>query len=126
MTTAALSVLQVLKGAREILARPESWTQNALAKDAAGAAIEGVLSEEATCWCASGAIWKAMDADPFGGDVDTPTRDLALDAKLAIIGQLIEADGRKTRWTVPSWNDALERTHEEVIAAFDRAIEAAA
>ena len=84
----------VLRRAKAMIDRPEKWCQGALLND--GGAM-----------CMLGAINMAVsgDADLFGGQ----------DAKMA----LYAAVGNHP---TSVWNNAPERTHAEVMAAFDKAI----
>ena len=53
-------VYQVLKGARDIIADPKRWTKHAFARDAHGRATSGgVYDDNATSFCAIGAIYRS-------------------------------------------------------------------
>lgn len=96
---------EILIDARELVAR--GWTQGASARNAAGE-ICGVLSPQATQFCASGACFKvAFDRD--------------FDATEAA-GAVVEL-GRRGR-SVFSWQDRPGRTQEEVLTRFDETLEA--
>lgn len=81
-----------------LIARPEAWTQGAMARDARGAEVEP-LSVAASSWDMLGAVMKVASA-----------------ASLMAIG---EERGRLFQVTgavaLAVWNDA--RTHGEVLAA---------
>jgi hypothetical protein len=90
--------------AYELLATPDKWTKGTYARDGNGGKVPD-YSEEAKCWCVSGAIWKCY-RKPYEKvrvqlDVGEMHRRL-----LKRIGEV----------EIPLWNDAPERTHAEVIA----------
>jgi hypothetical protein len=106
-----MSVTDNLRAARALIEDPKHWTQDDLALNAAG---EPAISyEEAVCFCSMGATGCAayrhgyanggFDADEFLNKV----------AQMAGFG------------TISRFNDAPARTHAEVLAAFDKAIELA-
>jgi hypothetical protein len=96
---------EILRAARKKIEKPECWT-----KDRAARRIDGKGTYEqdprAVCWCMTGAT-AAVDLDDAGCSADT---------------YLVMAVGEQF---VPDWNDDPSRTHAEVLAAFDRAIELA-
>lgn len=84
----------------------EGWTKKYLAIDQYGNAVEPTDSD-AVCWCAIGAI-------------DASTNSLhAIDEAEHFLSQAIDLDPCEI-W---EWNDEGTRTQEDVLAAFDRAIE---
>ena len=101
--TAALTPAQVLRDAKALISDPAKWTQKAAARDIEGAEV-AFGDEDAVCWCALGAIWRAV-----------PNNDVETDAIFALSNAM--------GMGVPLFNDA--HTHPEVLAAFDRAIELA-
>lgn len=103
------TIIDVLRKARELIARPEGWTKRANARDARGG-IVGVGSGRATCFCAVGALWHA-DAPNFHSV--RALRD-ALESVLPA-GVAIE---------IEAFNDDPGTTHADVLALFDRAIAA--
>ncbi len=102
--TAPASVRDVLVKARELIATPDRWTKGAFARTEAGAIVPPDRPV-AACWCAIGALRRVTG--------DTGYRGAFVELQSA-------AD-----YDLPHWNDAPERTHDEVLAAFDRAIAAA-
>ena len=92
-------MLATLKAIRALIAKPESWTQGANARDADGYSV-AATSNKAVCWCLSGAFSKESAHD-------TGARD-ALDLKP---GKMI------------IFND--NHTHAEVLAMLDRSIKRA-
>ncbi len=103
---------EILTAARALIAKPEAWTQGALAREAplAGGQV-GVSSARATCWCAEGAVCVAI-ADLSDGAWG--------DAYNASVAALRAAMGDQP---VHIFNDA--NGHPAVLAAYDRAIASA-
>jgi hypothetical protein len=102
MTASTKSIADVLDAAADLIAAPGAWTQfpsvyeRGSARDADGKAFYAP-SRKAVCWCIYGAISQIAGTD----------RDLSYKASRAI-----ETDSEG----VSSWNDALGRTQEEVVA----------
>ena len=94
-------VTELLIEGRARIAR--GWTQGASARDVTGS-VTRAWAEEAVCWCAMGAVACRED-------------DWATTAAAWVV--LEEAAGM---W-VAEWNEAPGRTHEDVLALYDRAIE---
>lgn len=93
---------QILIEARERISKKENWTQRSMARDADGNEVNSG-SLEATCWCSLGAIAScAKNCD----DMEDAYH------------KLIDATG----FNVAEFNDT--HTHEQVLAAFDKAIAA--
>lgn len=95
----------VLKKARELISDEKAWTKGWFAKDERG---RDVYADDpgAVCFCAMGAIDRA--AEECGGVDDVPA-----------LNMLVRALGGTA---IDLFNDAPERTHAEVLAAFDKAI----
>lgn len=93
---------EVLKAAKARIATPETWTQDVFAKDNEGCEIMG-YSRFAVCFCSIGAIQA----------VTSKGRDFGAEYYL----------NRQTYGNIAKFNDS--HTHEEVMAAWDRAIAAA-
>ena len=102
-------VARVLRAARERIATPERWTQGEYARDAYGEKMPENDFSGAYCWCSIGAIRgdSAFNVSPEIQDAE----DL-----------LARVIGERTAFKLPDWNDATDRTHAEVLAAFDAAI----
>jgi len=100
-------VQELLKRAQMRIA--QGWTQDQMARDSADRVCDPD-SKDAVCWCALGAI-RAEGRTPTGGAAER---------------RLAEVIGRESLfWTyeiVTEWNDALDRTKEEVLTTFDRAM----
>jgi hypothetical protein len=98
-----MTTREVLVAMRELLAKPEAWTQGAYARDASGRYVS-LVSQEASCWCIGGALLKCSR---MGGNYDEV---------LFKLGGIFAGD------SISAWNDAPERTHADVLALLDRAI----
>ena len=94
-----MTTLEVLVGARKLIALPEHWTQNAFARTLEGNPT-ATLSPRAVCWCSIGAIYKVSSYHSHGA--------LAALKKVA-------------RTSFFTYND--NHTHAEVLSMFDRAIQ---
>lgn len=99
-----MSIVQVLTEARSMIEK--GWTQGWFAKTADG---ERVLEKnpKAVCWCMAGAYWATA-----------PDWSARNDAE----GFLRQATGDES---ITNWNDTPGRTQQEVLAAYDKAIELA-
>lgn len=96
-----MTALEILKAAREKVAA--GWTQKFYFREVAGVG----------CFCAMGAVNEAAVVAGYADHAG------ALDAlKHAIDGV--------SEMSIVHWNDRAGRTKDEVLAAFDRAIELAA
>jgi hypothetical protein len=94
------TALEVLRAAREKIARPGCWTRRAYARDATGRAVLP-MDPMAVCWCIRGAI------QSIHGDIDG----------WAIVWQSCFDD-----LPLATFNDHPKTSHADVVAAFDRAI----
>jgi len=102
-----MTMLRTLKGAREILSTPETWTTETGARDKDGAKV-GFDMPSACKWCLWGALCMAtgrMLNDVIDDDM-----------------QLFEILGFQYGTDIFAWNDAQDRTHAEVLARLDDAI----
>lgn len=97
-----------LVAARALIAEPGMWTQRAFARNANGLPVSDSYGL-ATCWCSVGAIRVASKRSSVRADTAS-----------ALVRR-----GIGNPESLAEWNDAPERTHAEVLEAFDRAIEAA-
>lgn len=101
---------EILANARSLIAK--GWTQGPTAKNAAGIAVDPT-SGEAVCWCLEGALIAS------GVNCEDPEATCPMCHQYLIpLGRLVGATG------ATSYNEALGRTKEEVLALFDRAIAA--
>lgn len=100
-------VQQLLADAKALISAPERWTQGEFARDSHGhRAYWG--GELAKCYCSIGAI----------NAVTHENAVLTMNKPYMILGSQVGG-------SIVVWNDAPERTHAEVMAAFDKAIEIA-
>lgn len=95
-----MTTLETLKAMRELLSAPERWTKGECARDASGNRVD-ISSPDATCFCLIGAA--------------------------GLVGEFKSVMDLLDRLVAPGpascWQDAPERTHAEVLALLDRAIE---
>jgi hypothetical protein len=91
------------------LLQTKGWIQGRLAKDARG---EGtwVMNEDATCFCAAGAICRAAGDSPIGQALWDKLDDW--------VNQQIDPNFRYSG--IAGFNDSPGRTREEVIAFLTR------
>lgn len=105
--------------ARALIEQPEHWTKGTLARNRYREPV-GVASPSAECFCVLGAI-RCVDGAPLR------IQAVVLNAEQPTTpyGVAVTVMYNITRATtgIGAWNDAPERTHEEVLAAFDAAIE---
>ena len=103
------TVEEALIAAKAMIADPKHWHQGAFAP---GPLPEHELHED-YCMCAWGTLeWLAR----YGYNIEDQTR---VEADAALIAAL-----PKPYVWVPDYNDKSETTHEDIMALFDRAIEA--
>ncbi len=98
------TIVEILRAARQLLI-DRGWTQGTFARDAKGARTL-YDAPDAVCYCSLGAIM--VVGRGFAPEAST----LAL----------TKAIGSGHPANVAEWNDAKDRTKEEVLAAYDRAI----
>lgn len=104
-----MQVKELLERARARITPAASWTQKTSARNAAGQAAP-VWSVEAVCWCSTGAIRRELnDEGVFRATLE-----------IQAINMLRKANENKI-YFLSDFNDT--HTHEEVLQAFDRAIE---
>lgn len=102
-----MNTLEVLIAARKLIEKPENWTRAFLARDNYGDPVY-VHSDKAVCFCAMGALHKAV------GETQGEFLDVVDDAA-ATLASAARID------TVAGFNDT--HTHDEVLVLFDKAIE---
>lgn len=106
------SVVETLKLARAKIEDPKHWTKGALARRSKRGGEEAVDSDQATVWCALGAI-KAVDG---------PFEDNAIDLLCqAIVGGSVTG-AKLADANISSFNDHPSTKHLDVIRKFDEAI----
>jgi len=110
----APTTADLLRSARSLIAKPGNWTKGSfyeLREHPDGATLTG--------YCTVGAIDEAAFlARALRGLQAGNTDFTRLKAQLAV-ALVVGVDVR----ALPAWNDEPERTHAEVLAAFDKAIE---
>ena len=102
-----MSALATLQAARELLAVPERWTQGCNARNASGAPAMG--GDQPVSFCLDGALQEVArlaDAESAG----------------RLLNEVLET---RHGYAFVDWNDRGERTHAEVLALLDKAIELA-
>ena len=106
------NVVSVLKLGRELI--EAGWTQGALARNAMQEEVLYV-DTHATCFCTSGAIHRALyknaPVENYGETVDD-----VFDIVWDLLGDEYYPGG------IALWNDNPDRTKEDVLELFDKAI----
>ena len=113
-----MNTVELLQQARDLIASPEAWTQGTYARNASGKRTP-LAGPDAVCWCVSGALRRIIEraeTDP----IPDPLRDLWYET-IPVVNRIANLDMYST---LPIWNDKKGRTHAEVIALLDAAIEA--
>jgi hypothetical protein len=107
--------LEILKAARELLARPNGWCQDTFATTELGNTCS-VLSDVAARFCAAGALDRAAMVEVYGNrnGLEAEAVADALNAEAVRFGFV----------NLPDFNDATDRTQAEVVALYDRVIAA--
>jgi hypothetical protein len=98
------SRIAVLRRARDLLAKEQRWCKGSFARTWFNIPVPPHFALFARRFCALGAIMRA------GRELQLRTQDACL------------ALQRETVQPVEGWNDEPERTHADVIAAFDAAV----
>lgn len=101
-----METVEILKAAREKLAKPGAWTKGCTGRNAEGEYV-GARDDEACQWCAYGAVLAVMPPGQPAG--------MVVNALNAVVPP--DSEG------FVSFNDEAE-TVEPVLALFDRAIAA--
>lgn len=108
------SPADVLRKARALIDSPEKWTQHTWARWSNGEQCT-IGARSAAQFSAGGTLCRVTVAPHKSSDPKYRKQFEALEAAenilVAVVGMKVEA-----------WNDAPERTHAEVLEAFDRAI----
>lgn len=109
------TALEVLKGAREIVAK--GWCRAYYAVDKDGKPVSET-SPDACKHCSMGAMYASA-----GGYHSTEGRALVEEAALRLYSVVSQRRPYHWRSAVTLWNDQKARNQTEVVAAFDKAIE---
>jgi hypothetical protein len=101
-------LLTDLIAVRELLSAPERWTKGYGARNSEGTPVDS-FSPDACCWCLVGACARVTEANEAGnsGRFDVLRASLRPKAGPCLV----------------RLNDAPERTHAEILAVIDKAIE---
>lgn len=100
-----MNTREILIGARKLIEKPENWTQGAKSRDINGKPSVFGYKASAVCWCMLGAM-EMTGKSLFANNKAQQVIELVINMNSII-----------------RWNDSPDRTHAEVLAAFDRAIE---
>lgn len=100
---------EILIAAQAKIEAPERWVKGKFASLADGRKCYPD-NERAVCFCAEGAVFASGARWAAKAKALRFLRDVAVGDEFT---------------SIPDWNDAPDRTHAEVLAAFDRAIAAA-
>jgi hypothetical protein len=100
--TSPATPLEALVAARTLISDPGRWAQGTYAKDTNGRSV-WPDSAEACCWCSVGALNRTH-------------------ASTQIRVEAAHALGETVKQSVVDFNDRIETTHADVLAAFDAAI----
>lgn len=103
---------QILMEARELISRPKRWGQGYYAQNTSGEMV-GPLDEDAVCFCGHGALLKVLNESPLSAGNE-------FYQCAGILKKFTPTTERSSYF--PYFNDAIETTHEEVLAVFDKAI----
>ena len=111
------TIMDRLIAARELIDTPAKWTQGANERDSEGSTVVRMTSHPVASRCASGAI----QSSAIEGNLNS--RECA--SLLDHFQHTIEMRTGAYYSSVMNWNDNPERTHAEVMQAFDLAIDEA-
>ena len=115
----AQTELEVFTAARATIAQPENWTQGAAARNANGYSMFAD-NPYAVQWCSTGVLDKVNPVDKTGRKFPAGQLNLTLGNH---INGFYEQQLGEDYEDVCGWNDDPARTHAEVLAAFDSAID---
>ena len=114
-----MNTLDALRAARALIATPESWTKNALARDSAGN-DRALRDPEACAFCAMGAVLRVL-ADEYENHRTLAAVQIEHAVMHALSREIQLSFLAPTNHSrVAAYNDGS--THAEVLALFDRAI----
>lgn len=107
---------ELLTLAKSYIADPEHWCQGVMAMENTEAECPS-HSPSAYAFCTLGAIHRACYADGQNTDDELSTLYRLIDTACAHV-----TPNWRSGFNVADWNDAGDRKHSEVMAAFDLAI----
>lgn len=105
-----METIEILRGARELLADPSKWTKGVHARDQQGAIVH-CIDPDAISFCMGGAVDRQCCADE---------RYTASPEYQAACGALLDA--LKVHRNVVDFNDDPATTHQDMLDLFDEAI----
>lgn len=114
-----MSVAQVLKDAKALIADESHWTQGTSARDKDGWPLSDNASPAAVCWCSIGALARVADTGPAAPFHLYPTARYYLNAAAAKAA----APGSHSGKSIVNFNDT--HTHAEVMEVWNKAIQLA-
>ena len=123
-----MSVVDDLRAVREMLADPKKWTKEAMARDINNKPVMP-RDDAAVCYCIQGAMEKLC---LYGNLIHCAGQKrlyrMCLALKDVPIIKYFEPDGLDDDvfHAIVHFNDSHQTTHDQVLAAFDAAIESAA
>ncbi len=124
---AEITVIQFLKSVRAKIAKKKNWIKDHDALSADAMPVDATAND-ATCFCLSGAM-RCVEYNlcMSHSNYEISFMDDAVDYIQNAIDQLYPntAGTIGPFFHVPTWNDRPERTHKEVLAVIDKAIEKA-
>ena len=94
-----------LRAAKDLISKPEAWTQHTNARDAQGKKIAS-RNPAAVCFCGFGALIRVE-----------PEKTVRRDQTYFYLNRMVPGC-----LDYVEWQDAPERTHDEVMNVFSRAI----
>lgn len=114
---------KMLKRMRELLATPSLWTQGVLARDKDGLPT-GAYNENATCMCLMGAAINAHDNTKDPSDFEDLIEYHGVTGALLLAVNAIHRKKFPAAYpiAITTFNDALSRTHADVIEAIELAL----
>lgn len=113
----ALDAVDVLLEARAYIEK--GWCQGEFARGETGIAVDGKGFDGAVSWCARGAVLQAFAL----GATSYPPPPAVLGAYLLLADAVDpDRDRPENYGVVEMWNDHADRTQDEVLEAFDKAI----
>ena len=99
---------------RDLLEKPEGWTQGAYARDKNGKQVDEFSRNEATCFCIMGAAANVARKLQNGSSKDYDEAIMRVDMNYAIRNALEHDWGESIR-SIPDFNDNPRRTQEDVV-----------
>lgn len=114
-----MTTLALLEGMRRVLETPDKWTRQVYSKDSRGYNVEPT-DKEAVCFCLQGAalsLRKVLNWYTYRHAIFTLQKEFN-----AWLGQEEDSLHAGKGWYIANWNDAKDRTYEEVIAFLDARI----